>query len=154
FAPTGLRQFANLGKLSGAYVPFWTYDSMTYTHYTGERGDDYTETETYTDTESYTETDADGQTVTRSRPVTKTRQGTRTRWSSVSGNVDHFFDDVLIYASKSLPDGLVDGVGPWEELKQLEEFKADFLSGFHTERYTIGLREGFEKARAIMDAEI
>ena len=40
--PQRLYQFANLGKLSGVYVPFWTYDSMTYTHYTGERGDDYT----------------------------------------------------------------------------------------------------------------
>src|SRR5205809_113977 len=52
FAPTGLRQFANLGKLTGAYVPYWTFDSMTYTHYTGQRGDDYTVTETYTDTET------------------------------------------------------------------------------------------------------
>jgi hypothetical protein len=42
FAPTTLRHFAYLGKLSGLYVPFWTFDSMTYTHYTGERDDDYT----------------------------------------------------------------------------------------------------------------
>src|SRR5207253_3043448 len=45
FAPTALKQFANLGKLEGVYVPFWTYDSMTYTRYHGQRGDDYTVTE-------------------------------------------------------------------------------------------------------------
>jgi hypothetical protein len=39
-------------------------------------------------------------------------------------------------------------------LEELEEFKAEFLSGFQTERYTIGLRDGFGKAREIMDAEI
>src|SRR5437016_8383591 len=35
FAPTELKKLADLGQLSGVYVPFWTYDSMTYTHYTG-----------------------------------------------------------------------------------------------------------------------
>jgi DNA-directed RNA polymerase subunit RPC12/RpoP len=141
FAPNTFREFANLGKLSGAYVPFWTFDSMTFTHYTGERGDDYTETETYT------ETDANGQ------QVTKTRQVTRTVWTSVSGEVQRHFEDVLVYASQSLPTKHVYRLSPWE-LRRIEEFRAEFLSGFQTERYTLGLREGFEQARAIMDQEI
>jgi len=70
---------------------------MTYTHYTGERGDDYQETE------YYTETDANGQQVTKSRQVTKTR------WTRVTGEVRHFFDDVLVCSSQSLPDNLVAG---------------------------------------------
>ena len=67
FAPSELKQLADLGQLSGVYVPFWTYDAMTYTHYTGQRGDDYQETE------RYTETDADGNTVSKTRSVTRTR---------------------------------------------------------------------------------
>ncbi len=141
FAPSGLVQFANLGQLKGVYAPFWTYDSMTYTHYTGSRGDDYTETETYT------ETDANGQIVT------KTRQVTRTRWTPVAGEVRHFFDDVLVYASQSLPEGHVEELPPWD-LPHVEEFRAEFLSGFQTERYSVGLKEGFDRARAIMDIEI
>jgi len=141
FAPSQLYQFANLGRLSGVYVPFWTYDSMTYTHYVGERGDDYFETETYT------EQDANGQTVT------KTRQVVKTRWIPVTGEVRHFFDDVLICASHSVAEGHVRGVEPWD-LKKLEGFNDEFLSGFQAERYAIGLKEGFEKARAIMDNEI
>ncbi len=141
FAPSTLKQFANLGQLSGIYVPYWTYDSMTFTWYTGQRGDDYTVTETYT------ETNAQGQTET------KTRQVTHTSWTSVSGEVDHFFDDVLICASKSLPDDFVDQLTPWD-LKSLEAFNAEFLSGFKTERYAVGLGEGFKKAEAIMDEEI
>jgi DNA-directed RNA polymerase subunit RPC12/RpoP len=107
FAPSELRQLANLGRLFGVYLPFWTYDAMTYTHYTGARGDNYWETETYT------ETDAQGQ------QVTQTRQVMRTRWYSVSGEVRHFFDDVLICGSRSLQDGEVQQLAPWE-LDRLE----------------------------------
>ncbi len=157
FAPSELLQFANLGQLSGVYLPFWTYDSMTYTHYTGQRGDDYQEMETYTDTESYTETqtNADGstQTVTNTRPVTKTRMVTKTRWYPVSGQVQHFFDDVLVEASESLSRDEAVKLTPWD-LAQLEEFNPDFLSGFKTERYAVGLKDGFTKAQAIMDGEI
>lgn len=141
FAPTTFRQFANLGRLNGVYVPFWTYDSMTYSYYTGERGDNYTETETYY------EADANGQQVEKTRDVIKTM------WTSVSGEVQHFFDDVLICASSSLPENLVNQLEPWD-LPEVEVFKPDFLSGFQTERYGVGLKDGFEKARGIMDGHI
>jgi hypothetical protein len=141
FAPNGLKEFANLGQMAGVYAPYWTYDSMTFTHYTGERGDDYFETETYQ------ERDANGQMVSKTREVRKTR------WTSVSGEVRHFFDDVLIYASQSLPENYVYNLAPWD-LPEAEDFRSDFLSGFKTERYTIGLKDGFAKARGIMDQEI
>jgi DNA-directed RNA polymerase subunit RPC12/RpoP len=141
FAPSALYKLANLGLLAGVYVPFWTYDSMTYTHYTGQRGDDYQEIE------PYYETNAQGQ------QEMKTRTVTRTRWTFVSGRVDHFFDDVLICASKSLAAWEVQQLSPWE-LKALLDFRAEYLSGFKTERYAVDLADGFEHARAIMDAEI
>jgi len=141
FAPTELKRFANLGQLFGIYVPYWTYDSMTYTQYAGMRGDDYSETETYVATNSQ------GQSETRTRLVT------RTVWSPVGGRVDHFFDDVLVCASKSLPEHLVSSLSPWD-LKALVGFKADYLAGFKTERYGVALGEGFNKARAIMDETI
>jgi DNA-directed RNA polymerase subunit RPC12/RpoP len=141
FAPSQLYKFAALGGLSGVYVPFWTYDAQTFTHYTGERGDHYTETETYT------ERDASGQ------EVTKTRQVTKTRWSRVTGQIRHFFDDVLICGSRMVPEDLMTHVGPWD-LPKLEDFRPEFLSGFHAERYSIGLRDGFEQAKAVMDAAI
>jgi predicted RNA-binding Zn-ribbon protein involved in translation (DUF1610 family) len=157
FAPSELRQFANLGQLAGVYLPFWTYDSMTYTHYSGQRGDDYQETETFTDTEYFTQTltNSDGttQTISNSRPVTRTRTITKTRWTNVSGQVQHFFDDVLVEATETLTPDESGSLAPWD-LDQLEEFRADFLSGFKTERYSVGLEEGFTRARAIMDNEI
>jgi DNA-directed RNA polymerase subunit RPC12/RpoP len=148
FAPNSLKDFANLGKLNGVYVPFWTFDSMTYTFYRGERGDDYQETETYTDTETYFE---NGETKTRN--VTKTRTVTRTRWTSVSGEVNHFFDDVPVCASEGVPENYAASLTP-KELKGVEPFRSEYLSGFTTERYAIGPKEGFDKAKQIMDAQI
>lgn len=153
FAPSQLRQLANLGQLSGMYLPYWTYDSMTYTHYTGQRGDNYTVTETYVENETYTETNAQGQTITQTRPVTKTRNVVKIHWSYASGEVDQFFDDVLVCASRSLPDNLIQQLEPWD-VRRLEEFRPEFLSGYQTERYAISLRDGFTTAQSIMDGEI
>jgi DNA-directed RNA polymerase subunit RPC12/RpoP len=137
FAPTELRQLANLGQFGSVYAPFWTYDAMTYTSYTGQRGDDYWEEESYTD--------SDGK--------RQTRQVRKTRWWPVSGEVRHFFDDVLVRASKTLPGPLVDRLAPWH-LDELEPFRDEFLSGHLTERYAVSLKEGFRTAKHIMEDEI
>jgi Zn finger protein HypA/HybF involved in hydrogenase expression len=141
FAPRELRQLANLGQLAGVYLPYWTYDSMTFNKYRGQRGDDYT------DTEYYTTTDSNGNTVQQSRTVV------RTAWTPVAGEVQHFFDDVLICASKGLPEGKVNELTPWD-LENLDPFKPEYLSSFKTERYSVGLEEGFGKAREVMDSHI
>lgn len=153
FAPSDLKQLANLGRMAGIYVPFWTYDSMTYTHYTGQRGDNYQETEMYTEPETYTTPDGNGNQVTQTRMVTKTRVVTKIRWYPVSGNVEHFFDDVLVCASKSIPADLINQLTPWD-LPNVEPFNSEFLAGFQTERYTVDLKEGFDQARGIMDGTI
>jgi hypothetical protein len=113
---------------------------MTYTHYTGMRGDDYWVTEHYTAIEN-------------GKSVSRTRQVRKTRWTYVAGEVDHFFDDVLVCASRSLPSGEVNELEPWD-LGQLEGFRPEFLSGFKTERYTVPLEEGFGTAQGIMDTYI
>jgi DNA-directed RNA polymerase subunit RPC12/RpoP len=148
FAPSELKSWADRGQINGAYIPFWTFDSMTYSFYSGARGDDYQETEYYTETETYVE---DGQTKTRD--VTKSRTVTKTNWTPVWGEVQHFFDDVLICATRSLPERYVEIVQP-KELGGLEDFKSEFLAGFTTERYTIGPRDGFDKAKSVMDVQI
>ena len=153
FAPGDLRQLANLGRMGGLYVPFWTFDSMTYSHYTGQRGDNYQEQETYTEPETYFTTDANGNQVSQTRMVTRTRMITKIRWWPVAGDVEHFFDDVLVCASQSIPANLIQELAPWD-LHNTEPFKPEFLAGFQTERYTVELKEGFETARGIMDGEI
>jgi ribosomal protein S27E len=134
FAPNGLKKYAQKGqKLDGIYVPYWTYDAETDTTYRGQRGTAYY--------------------VTVRGPDGKPRQERRIRWSSVSGRVDRFFDDILVLASKSLPKRYTDALSPWD-LSALAEYKPEFLSGFRAEGYTVELDEGMTEARQIMDAQI
>ena len=137
FAPTELNHLANLGQFGSVYAPFWTYDAMTYTSYTGQRGDDYWDEESYTDSEG----------------KRQTRRVRKTRWWPVSGEVQHFFDDVLVRATRTLPAHLCDCLPPWH-LKELEPFRPEFLSGHVTERYAVSLNEGFQTARGLMEDEI
>lgn len=141
FAPTELKKVANLGQLASVYIPYWTYDAMTYTRYRGMRGDDYQETE------YYTERDANGNTVQRSRTVTKTH------WYPVSGEVQHFFDDVLVCGSESLPPKLTAKLEPWDT-SELEPFQDAFLAGHKTERYAVDLKEGLVIAKEKMEPVI
>lgn len=141
FAPTELKKVANLGQLAGVYLPYWTYDAMTYTRYHGMRGDDYQETE------YYTEKDANGNEVQRTRTVTKTR------WYPVSGEVEHFFDDLLVCGSKSIPDHLISGLEPWDT-GELEVFQDAFLAGLKTERYAVDLKQGLVVAKEMMQPTI
>ena len=138
WAPPGLKKMARLNeKIAGVYIPYWTYDSNTTTHFVGQRGDDYTVTENYTD----------------SNGKAQTRSVTRTRWTTVSGTVAIFFDDILVAASKSLPSKIVDKLEPWD-VKELIPFDEKFLSGFRTETYQINMKDGFDRAKAKMDPVI
>ena len=49
FAPSRLAREASAGRIDGMYVPYWTFDAATTSRYTGERGEDYTVSESYTD---------------------------------------------------------------------------------------------------------
>ncbi len=141
FAPNDLKKKAtDPDKLHGLYIPYWTYDSKTSSNYTGERGDDYIVTETYS-------------TVENGRSVTRTRQVTKTRWTYASGNVADDFDDVLVAASKNLPDKHIRALEPWD-LKNLEHFNENFLTGFQSESYQVDLKIGFETAKGIMSETI
>ncbi len=133
FAPNALKELANLGQLQGFYLPYFTYDAMTHTQYSGRRGVNY----------SYTVTDSEG----------KGRTEIRIDWSFVSGQLEHFFDDVLVCSSKRLPNDLVNGLTPWD-LDKLVPFSADYLSGFKTERYSIEMPDGFQIARKYMENEL
>ncbi|HWB21230.1 MAG TPA: hypothetical protein VG711_13105, partial [Phycisphaerales bacterium] len=133
FAPNKLKDYArNDQKLTGMYVPYWTYDSKSTCSYTGKRGDDYWVTVGY------------GKNVRRER---------RTRWTFASGTVYNTFDDVLVLASKSLPPKLARELEPWD-LPRVEPYQPEYVAGFLCESYQIGLAEGFGQAEQIMEERI
>ncbi|WP_371168379.1 primosomal protein N' (replication factor Y) - superfamily II helicase [Aliiroseovarius sp. 2305UL8-7] len=134
FAPNGLRDYARKGrKMTGIYVPYWTFDADTKTRYSGQRGTVHERVRTVM--------------------VNGERQQRRTRhvkWRSVSGRVARFFDDVLVLASRGLPKKYTDALEPWD-LSRLEPYRPEYLAGFRAEGYTIELEQGFSEARDYMN---
>jgi len=91
--------------------------------------------------------DSDG----RRRPQQKRVR--KTRWSFTSGVFRHFFDDVLVCASKTDSKNLIKRLEPFH-LKELVEYKNEYLSGFMAEKYSIGLDQGFNEAKSIIRSEL
>lgn len=138
FAPNDLKHYADgANRLTGMYLPFWTFDCSTRTSYTGQRGEDYYVSESYT-------------TVENGKSVTRTRQVQKTRWYPASGNVSNVFDDVLIEASKSLKKDKLRALEPWD-VKNLVPFDDKYLSGFRTETYQVDVKEGYQEAKGRME---
>lgn len=134
FAPNDLKNVLKTEeRFKGVYLPYWTYDTDTDIAYTGSQGEYYYVTESYT-------TRQNGQTVRKSRRVR------RTRWYSTSGRINHFFNDILVAASDSLPREYVSQLEPWD-LENLIPFDERFLSGYITEKYRMDLESGFDQAR-------
>ena len=140
FAPNAFYKSVRPDKLSGVYCPFWTFDAATHTRYSGERGVYYYVTKTETVT-------------VNGKKQTRTRQVRKTRWRRVSGSVYDDFDDLLVRASRGLPEKPARNLEPWD-LHKLLPFQPEYLSGFKVESYTIGLEEGFGDAQEQMKATV
>ena len=141
FAPSVLQKSAlNFDRFKGVYMPYWTFDLDTVSNYVGQRGDYYYVSESYTATEN-------------GKTVTKTKRVRRIRWCFVNGAVAHFFDDIITPASNSLPEKYVSKLEPWD-LENLVPFNKSYLSGFISEKYQIGLEDGFSTAKSTADQEI
>lgn len=134
FVAKGFKHLSdNTDSIYGMYIPYWTFDTQTVTAYTGERGEDYYDTETYT-------------TIENGKNVTKTRRVTRTRWYDAEGQVNNNFTDLTVIASTSLPVKFADGLQPWN-FAGLVPYSDAYLAGFSSELYNIGVEEGFGKAK-------
>lgn len=136
FAPNKLKKAAlDPEQLHGLYVPFWTFDASLKANYSGMRGDYYYESRTV-----------------RTNNGTKTQRVRKTRWSSATGNVKGFVDDLLISASSKQRNQIPTDIYGWN-LKKLQPFNQQFLNGFVTEKYTVSLKEGhtasFKQAKQI-----
>ncbi len=141
FAPNDLKKaILNLDQFKGIYIPFWTFNTDTSTDYTGQCGEHYYVTDSYT-------------TIKYGKSLTKTRQVQKTRWYSVSGRVNHLFDDILTVATHSLPEKYIYRLEPWD-LENLVPYDRNYLSGFITEKYQVELDEGFDIAKKMVDEEI
>ncbi len=132
FAPNDFKSHGIQGRFNGVYLPFWTFDSLTFNRYTGQRGIRYT--------------------VTVGTGKSK-RRVTRTRWYPASGAFQRFFDDVLVIAGRGLPERRITALEPWP-LNKCAPFNPQMLAGFLARTYDIPLDEGFDDAKERMAGAI
>lgn len=125
FAPNEFLKRGVEGRFNGVYLPYWTFDAMTFNIYRGQRGEDYT--------------------VTVGSGNNR-RTETRTNWYPAHGNFQRFFDDVLVVASKGLPREYILGLEPWP-LAKCVPFTQQVLAGFLARTYDVKLPDGFEDAK-------
>lgn len=137
FAPGKVKKMAQLGEILGVYLPHWTYDADTTTLYRGQAGEHYYVT-------------VPVQVTRNGKTVTEMRREQRTRWRPASGVVQCSFDDVLVAGSQRLSENLLSRVRPYD-LKQLVMYQPAFLSGFGSEKPSVGVKEGWRTAQGLID---
>jgi len=134
FSPGNLSQKAQIDSLRGVYLPFWTFDAFTESHWKADAGYYY-----------YVQEKVRGP-----NGQIETRSVQKVRWQSASGYFDHFFDDTLICASHGVSQNMVDQVLPYH-LDQVINFDNRYLLGWDTELYQKDLKAGYEIADRKMD---
>lgn len=132
FAPNEFTRRGVQGRFDGVYMPFFTFDAMTFTRYRGQRGD------------TYWETVGSGK---------NRRRVAKIKWSPASGSFQRFFDDVCIPALKSLPQKLLHGLEPWPT-ERLVPFTDQALAGKLAHTYEIELGAAFHLGKERIEGEL
>lgn len=132
FVPNKVKKMYLELVLNGVYIPSWTYDSSTFSTYSGRLGKRYT-------------------VVVGSGKNRRTE--TRIRWYSIRGTKIVDFDDILVNSGKSLSQSDLNSISPYQTNDSLE-FEEGYLAGFQAEHYSKDVKTGFNDAKHVMDPRI
>lgn len=131
FAPNDVKKVVRADAFQGIYRPWWTFDSHTMSHWSGQAGYHYY--------------------VTRTRTVngkTQTYRVRKTRWVSRSGTHEAFFDD-------ELTPGFHDDIQAEQyALHGLKPYDAQMIAGYLCERYVLDPQGAWPQARRSIEASI
>ncbi len=123
FCPKKAKESAKPDAFQGVYVPYWTFDTNASASYTGEFGTE----RKYKDKEG--------------------KERTEVIWHPTRGHVSKFIDDQLVCGSSQQNQAIIKGIEPFD-LKDVSEYKPEYMAGFTAERYSVKLKEAWEKAKA------
>ena len=129
FCPKIVKETAQADKFQGLYLPYWTFDTDTVTNYTARYGKD------------------------RRRRKSNGEYETVTDWYQTRGTHTQFIDDELINASTQHDRSLMAKLEPFNTKDNLT-YKPEYIAGFASERYAVGLKEGWEKAKSSIYAKL
>ena len=134
--PNDLKSVSRISAMQGAYIPFWTFDAATDSSWTAEAGFYY-----------YV------QVQVRVNGRNETRMEQRIRWEPASGDLQMFFDDVPVPASRGVDDALCQNIEPFPTAN-LTKYDPSYLSGFLAEENAVDLPEALDTAKERMRGDI
>lgn len=114
FAPNRLKRAALTDLLRGVYLPYWTFDARVDANWSADRGDHYYE-------------------------GSGDKRVQKTRWRSVSGRIEHQFDDELIAGTVGVHAKLLAAIEPFPTTSDLQPYAPEFVRGWTVERYQVDL---------------
>ena len=116
---------AKLENFVGLYLPFWTFDTDTVSSYVAQIG--------------FEHTDSDGDTYYTYRKY--------------KGVNNQFIDDMIVYATDKVTHPHISKVQNFN-FAELVPYAPEYLAGFAAERYTVGLNDGWERAKILIDKKL
>lgn len=121
FCPGAAKKTAKAGKMRGVYLPYWTFDADTDSTYTARYG--------------------------KNRVV---RRGKETKvvtdWYRTSGSYYEFINDQLVSGTEKHDGKILSGIEPFHTENNVV-YKPEYVAGFASERYSIGLKAAWERAK-------
>ena len=122
FCPRDAKKAAKAGKVSGVYLPYWTFDADTHSEYTARYGKERT-----------------------------VRRGKETKvvikWYHTRGRYNLFVNDELVCASENHDKKILSQIEPFDTEANLA-YNPEYLAGFASERYAVGLSDAWLRAQA------
>jgi DNA-directed RNA polymerase subunit RPC12/RpoP len=132
FAPRAFRKRHDVEEFKAFYSPSWTFDTKTLSKYFGVVGDYY-----YVTVGS----------------GNNRRTERRIRWRRVGGSFNTAFEDWLVNSSKQVDEKIFKRLMPFTP-KAAAPYSNEYLAGFMAEHYSLGLNDGWARARAGIDVSI
>ncbi len=132
FRPEALKRLRDFDAV-GIYVPCWTFDASAHSDWSADAGYYYYET-------------AVVPVMVNGRLTLQTRQVQKVRWEPAWGARDDVYDDLLVHASKGLPEELAKKLGAFD-MAQLVPYRPEYLAGWRAEEYQIDLAGGWNAAK-------
>ena len=133
FCPKLAKQSAEPDAFTGIYLPYWTFDTDTFSRYSGKYGID--RKEKYKDSQG------------------NVQEKTVTDWHRTSGTYKLAIDDELVQGSERHDSAMLKGLEPFETDKNVP-YKPEYVAGFAAERYSVGLKAAWEKAKESISRKI
>lgn len=132
FAPKKFKDDVYPDEIGGHYIPAFTFDSSTFSRYSGRLG----------------------RTRTRTRRVNgKTVTDTYTEWFNISGTYSMKFDDILVQASESIKQKDINKISPFDTNRS-QVYSSEFLQGFSASQYSRTGQECWDYARTVMKQKV